>query len=176
VSAREYFEALYAEHAGAVLAYARRRTDRGDAEDVLADVFLVTWRRLESVPREDARVWLLGVARRVLANQRRGAARQAALQSRLADECPPGGQLPHTSDGEDRVLRALASLNEGDREVLLLLGWEELDRHEAARVLGIRPGTFSVRLHRSRRRFARALAATGHPLPAIQSANTMEAQ
>jgi DNA-directed RNA polymerase specialized sigma24 family protein len=72
----ERFEALYGAHAGAVLAYARRRTSPANADDVMADVFLIAWRRLADVPR-DERVWLLGVARRVLANQRRGHTRPA---------------------------------------------------------------------------------------------------
>jgi RNA polymerase sigma-70 factor, ECF subfamily len=177
VNASEHFEALYSEHARAVLAYTRRRCDRSEAEDVLAEVFLVAWRRLESIPPHDARVWLLGVARRVLSNKRRGTARRAALHSRLAESQPrDGGVFPDANVGDSHVLQALASLDEGDRELLLLLGWEQLDRYEAARVLEIRPGTLSVRLHRSRRRFARALAATGHPPFAIEPTNTMETQ
>lgn len=156
MTAQEHFEALYSEHAGVVLAYARRRTSPAQAEDVMAEVFLTAWRRLEEVPVE-ARVWLLGVARRVLANQRRGQTRQVALQQRLAQE-PQLSIRPASEDSSDeRVMRALSRLGEKDREVLLLLGWEELSHGDAARVLGIRAATFAVRLHRARRHFEQAL-------------------
>ncbi|HEY4452095.1 MAG TPA: RNA polymerase sigma factor [Solirubrobacteraceae bacterium] len=156
MTAQEHFESLYSEHAGAVLAYARRRVPDGQAEDVTAEVFLTAWRRLDEIPTNTT-VWLLGVARRVLANQRRSQARQLALRARMAHE-PRGSEQPHvnaTSDG--RVTRALESLSEKDREVLLLVGWEELGHSDAARVLEIRAGTFAVRLHRARKRFEQAL-------------------
>jgi RNA polymerase sigma factor (sigma-70 family) len=167
VTSGERFESLYAAHAPAVLAYARRRTDAASAQDVLAEVFLAAWRRLDAIPLDDgARLWLLGAARRVLANERRGQARRTALHARLAAHPSGAGaeavQAPAPDMADGRVLEALASLGDGDREVLLLLGWEELTAQEAAQVLGIRAGTFAVRLHRSRRRFALALAATGH--------------
>jgi len=81
---REEFEQLYRQHAGAVLAYARRRTMQAVADDVVADVFLIAWRRVDDVPAERL-PWLLGVARRVLANQRRGEYRGAAAGSPAAD-------------------------------------------------------------------------------------------
>jgi RNA polymerase sigma factor (sigma-70 family) len=174
VTACEQLEALYAEHAGAVLAYARRRTSVGNADDVLAEVFMTAWRRLDEIPAHP-RVWLLGVARRVLANQRRGQGRQSALQSRLAETTPSVTLDGDLADG--RVLRALDGLSEKDREVLLLLGWEGLNNQAAARVLGIRAGTFAVRLHRARRHFAAALAASGDPVPRpTETTETMEAQ
>ncbi len=144
----ERFESLYRQHAGTVLSYARRRTSAAVAEDVVAEVFLVAWRRLAEVP-SCPRPWLLGVARRTLANQRRSGVRQDALRDRLAADheviSPP-------ADGIERpVLRALARLRESDRELLLLLAWEGLSTSEAAEVLGIRPRTLSVRLHRARR-------------------------
>ncbi len=153
----ERFRALYAAHAGAVLAYALRRTSQANAEDVVAEVFLVAWRRMKQVP-PDTRIWLLGVARRVLANQRRAQTRQSALREHLALHLPTKVETVGRDPGSERVLRALAKLRDDDREALLLLGWEELSHSEAARVLGIRARTFSVRAHRARKRFAIALA------------------
>ena len=160
----ERFQALYEAHAGAVLSYARRRAARADADDVLAEVFLVAWRRLEEVPRERERVWLLGVARRALANQRRGSTRQGALRERLemhAPASPAGPAQSFPTAGETQLGRALASLSESDRELLLLLAWEGLSNDEAAGVLGIGPRALRVRLHRARRRLAHALAREG---------------
>jgi RNA polymerase sigma-70 factor, ECF subfamily len=149
------FEALYRRYADTVMAYALRRTSRGAADDVVADVFVVAWRRLDDLP-EDPLPWLLGVARRVLANRRRGEGRAHALQDRLAIEAP---RAVEGVDVDDRVLRALGRLGEHDRELLMLIAWEGLGHEDIARVLGVRKGTVAVRMHRARQRFARALAA-----------------
>jgi RNA polymerase sigma-70 factor (ECF subfamily) len=154
----ERFDALYATHARSVFAYALRRTSRANADDVLADVFLVAWRRIDELPPEEARAWLLGVARRTLANQRRGALRRSALTERLSRLAP---QAPCAGEGDHRVLEALATLRERDREALMLVAWDGLSHSEAAAVLGIREKTFGVRLHRARARLARSLDTLG---------------
>jgi RNA polymerase sigma factor (sigma-70 family) len=155
VSDRQRFEAIYAEHAGAVRAYAMRRGPVTDADDVVAEVFLIAWRRLHDVPA-DARGWLLAVARRVQSNTRRGSSRQEALRVRLEHE-RPAAEHPDADVDRDGI-EALLSLREGDREALLLIAWEGLSNGEAARVMGVRESTFGVRLHRAKRRLARALA------------------
>jgi RNA polymerase sigma-70 factor (ECF subfamily) len=161
-------EALFVRHAPAVLAYARRRTDRVSADDVLGEVFVVAWRRVADVP-DDARPWLLGCARRVLANQRRGERRRAALSDRLA---AVGGRPVVTLELCDGALAsALARLSERDRETLLLVVWEELSSERAAVVVGCSPQAFAVRLHRARKRLSRALA----DADAVDLLPTMEA-
>ena len=77
------FEELFREHYGAVRGYALRRAPADLAQDAVSETFLVAWRRLDDVPA-DALPWLFGVARRVLANQRRSADRSSALERRLA--------------------------------------------------------------------------------------------
>ena len=113
------FEALYRAHAGVVRAYALRRTAGGAADDVVAEVFLVAWRRLDEIP-DDPVPWLLGIARRVLANMRRGASRKAALEGKLMAHHPVSALAPSVADRDDRVARCLNSLGEPDREALLL--------------------------------------------------------
>jgi RNA polymerase sigma-70 factor (ECF subfamily) len=154
VSPKERFEALYAAHAPSVRAYAMRRGASADADDVVAEVFLIAWRRLGEVPA-DARCWLLAVARRVQSNAYRGLARQQALRARLEHERPL--DAAPASAGERHLLDALLRLEESDREALLLIAWEGLSHRQAARVLGVREGTFGVRLHRAKRRLVRAL-------------------
>src|SRR5580765_4438253 len=83
----ERFERLYRGYGVEVLAYLRRRATRELADDGLAETFLVVWRRLDEVP-DEPRAWLLGVARRVLANQRRSVRRQGALVERISMERP----------------------------------------------------------------------------------------
>jgi RNA polymerase sigma-70 factor (ECF subfamily) len=152
------FEQLYARYAGAVRGYAMRRCDPETADDVASDVFLIAWRRREELPEEPL-PWLLGTARLVLANHARGHSRRVRLLDRLAAQ--PAVPVAPAPAGEDsaRVQAALASLNERDRELLLLMAWEVLDLRQAAQVLGLRPNTLAVRFHRARRRLSAALEA-----------------
>lgn len=153
---RERLRRLFEEHARAVRGYALRRTDAQSADDVVSEVFVVACRRLEDVPADDPLPWLLGCARRVLANQRRGDRRRGALAGRVAFE--PGVAGPEPA-GDEVLAAAFASLRPGDREILVLVAWDGLDPARAARALGCSRGTFAVRLHRARRRLAAALRA-----------------
>lgn len=153
---------LYRRYAPAVEAYARRRAP-SLAEDVVAETFLVCWRRLDRVPA-DALPWLYAVARKTLANQRRGE-RRAALPL-PASRTTADVELP-----TDPVLaRAFAGLRPRDREVLTLVAWERLSPADAARVLGCSTVSCRVRLHRAKQRLARRLeelepATTFHSAP-----------
>ena len=163
VDSRARFEALYASHNAAVRTYVRRRVDSQDADDVVADVFVIAWRRLRDVP-EDPLPWLVGVARRVMANRWRGVTRNAALHDRMMLERPRLAPSALMTPDPREVLLALSAMREKDREALLLVAWEGLKPAQAARVLGVSPNTFSARLSRARRRFERALAAhSGQP-------------
>jgi RNA polymerase sigma factor (sigma-70 family) len=151
---RTRLEALFAEHAAAVRAYALRRIGAEAADDTVSEVFVVACRRLEHVPT-DALPWLLACARRVLANQRRGARRRDALLERLHGETSPA--WAEWEAGGRPLLAALAGLRERDREVLLLVAWEGLEPARAAAALECSLPAFTVRLHRARRRLAAAL-------------------
>lgn len=154
-----WFARLYADNWDAILAYALRRTPAPeDAADLVAETFLVAWRRAADVPRgPKSRAWLYGVARRLLANQRRGAHRRGRLVERLRDELAAAIVQAPTPSGEATVMETLARLKEEDREVLLLAGWEQLEPAEIAVVLGISSVAARSRLHRARRRFRTAL-------------------
>lgn len=150
------FEELFRRHHAALVGYVRRRAPRDVVDDVVAETFLVAWRRLERVPQDEL-PWLFGVARNVLATHRRGASRREALRWRLLRARSERGRV-EAADGVDRrVAEALAKLGPKDREALTLVAWEGLEPHEAAVVLGEAPGTFRVRLHRARCRLRRLL-------------------
>lgn len=117
---------------------------------------MVAWRTFDRLPR-DARPWLFGIARNVLRQERRREGRQRAVAERLASEAASG---PGESPGDRRVLAALAALSERDREVVMLVCWEELDLKGAARVMGTSHVAARVRLHRARTRL-RALMEHG---------------
>jgi RNA polymerase sigma-70 factor (ECF subfamily) len=157
--AEQRFARLYRDHARGILGYALRRCpDPEDAADVVAETFLAAWRRLPELPAgESGRLWLYGTARLVVANQRRGERRRNRLTEQLRADLRR--QLP-AEEAEDPtgILEALAALEEADRELLMLVGWEELTPAQAARVLGVTPLAARSRLHRARRRLRARLA------------------
>jgi RNA polymerase sigma factor (sigma-70 family) len=168
----QLFEELFRQNYAAVRGYALRRTSPEAAQDAVAETFLVAWRRLDDVP-EDALPWLFGVARRVLANQRRASGRGEALQQRLAGAGAGRPASPEESVTESDVVRAaLARLSERDREALMLVAWHGLSRKRAARAAGCTRTAFDVRLHRARRRLAAQLEILDPPPVA---ANAVEA-
>src|SRR3954467_6014881 len=118
------FAAPYRDHARDVLAYAvRRAASAEDAADVVAETFLVAWRRDADVPRgAGARLWLYGVARRTLANQLRGERRRSRPAARMRAELPAvlAAAVAAPTGADHHVLAAIAALGESDREVLLL--------------------------------------------------------
>lgn len=166
------FRRLYQLHFDAVLGFALRRTDRPeDAADVTADTFLVAWRRLSHVPEGDAaRPWLYGVARRVLANHRRGDGRRVALGDRLRHQLSAAvadlsDEVVHRAD----VTAAMARLSARDEEILQLHLWEGLESREIADVLGLPGAVVRPRLSRAKARLRTLLG--NDPAPAGQLLN-----
>ena len=156
------FRAVYEAHFAAILGYALRRTECAeDAADVVAETFLVAWRRSDDLPPgDDVRLWLYGVARRVLANQRRGERRRFALGELLAADLEGVHKDPLPYDREP-VRRAWAALREADQEILGLATWEELGTPELAAGLGCSRTAAKLRLHRARKSFAIELERAG---------------
>ena len=148
-------EALFVAHASAVYRYARSRLPAAEAEDVVSEVFAIAWRKGE-LP-DNPRAWLLGVARRVMANQVRAQQRRNALVERVRAHPVPAGQDGVRLVGElDELRRALALLRPADREVIALLAAAELSTPEVAQVLGCTTATAATRVHRARRRLRAA--------------------
>lgn len=164
---QERFRCLYAAHFDAVLGYALRRSAADDAADVAAEAFLIAWRRLDDVPEGDAtRLWLYGVARRALANQRRGARRRHRLAEVLRAELR--AVVPDHSDVTAARIDAeadIARLAHRDREVLRLATWEGLEPREIAVVLDLSQAAVRQRLSRARarlRQLSHDSQGTGH--------------
>jgi len=157
--ARDRFELLYAQLYAPISGYVVRRVGNPeDAAEVIAETFATLWRRLDSCPAgEEVRPWLFGVARRVLANQRRGDRRRSALAERLTAEFDASAAFPRRVRSDGRIARVFAGLSERDREVLSLVAWEGLTPEELAAVLGLSRAVVRLRLHRARRRFKAAL-------------------
>ncbi|GAT70426.1 RNA polymerase subunit sigma-24 [Planomonospora sphaerica] len=164
------FEEIYGSSYGLLLGYALRRCpDPDDAADLVAETFTVAWRRIEEVPEGDeARLWLFGVARRVLANHRRGERRHEQRTAALREELAASrfiAELPGEDlSGMGRVFR---TLSEEDRELLSLVAWERLDPGQISKILGISRNAVRVRLYRARKRFARGLSEAGIEYPHV---------
>ncbi len=158
---RHRFEKVYVDHYDAVLRYCLRRTDREDALDATAETFAIAWRRRSDVPTGRELPWLYGVARRVLANQRRSVNRRQSAFSDL--RVLPDGSFPEPEPQLIRneeisdVVSALARLKADDQEVIRLAGWEELGREELALAMDCTPNAVTKRLNRALDRLAREL-------------------
>ncbi len=151
-SREDRFLALAALVAAPLRRNAVRRTDPDTAQDVLAET-MVLWRRLDDVPADDPLPWCYAVARRCLANAQRAGRRRARLVERIAlyrDSQPV--QDPPLVD--DALHTALAKLSDGERELLRLWTWEQLEPREIAVLLGITPNAVSIRLHRAKKKAA----------------------
>ncbi|WP_307800286.1 RNA polymerase sigma factor [Actinomadura nitritigenes] len=150
------FTAMYDACRQRVWAYAAARAGRQIADEVVSETFAVAWRRIADVP-DPPLPWLLGVARNVLRDGYRAEARREACTAELARWAPrPSGDIAEDVAERLAVLRAMAAIPEGDREILILVAWQGLSPREAARVVGCSPAALRVRLHRARRRLLRA--------------------
>jgi RNA polymerase sigma factor (sigma-70 family) len=149
------FDAVYREHYRAIYAYVYRRMPGRASEvpDVVADVFVVAWRRFEELPSGgEARLWLYSVAHRCVLAAQRGARRRRKLIGRLATETRTQPDAVGTNSQLMDVRAAIEHLRPTDREVLLLVMWEGLSHAEAATVLGCSVNAVAQRLHSARKR------------------------
>src|SRR3954451_11849230 len=173
-STEQVFDRLWLDHAPAVLRYARRHVRPDEVEDVVAETFVVAWRRLDEVPPYGL-PWLLGVARNTSANTRRGRRRQEALSDRIAADLGEGPAWPEAGS-DDAVTAALHRLSDADRELLTLIAWDGLSHAQAAEALGCSRGALKVRLHRARSRFAALLGQGTAGSPAVAPGPTSSPQ
>ncbi|WP_255555955.1 RNA polymerase sigma factor [Tessaracoccus palaemonis] len=141
-----------------LLAYFERRVDpRDDAADLLAETMLQAWRRLADAPAEATplRMWLFGIARNVLANQRRGRRRRLALAAKLRSQFT----VPITASPEDAVTvrAAIDNLGPDQRDLVTLVHWDGFTVAEAAEVLGVNPSTARSRYAAAKQQLREAL-------------------
>jgi RNA polymerase sigma factor (sigma-70 family) len=154
------FATLYHANFRAVTEFCRRRVAKDVVDDVVADTFLTAWRRIGDVPPgEQGRLWLYGVAYRVIGHHWRGAARRRRLEDRM--HVIDGGEADRVDDAvvaadqRRMVLEAAARLGDKDAEVLRLAAWEQLSSADIGAVLGIAPNAVKQRLHRAKQHLGR---------------------
>lgn len=157
---RDALRRLYERHQATVLAYLLRRAQPEEAEDLVAETFLVAWRRLDDLPAHEAG-WLCGIARNLLLNERRARRRRDDLVRRAGSLAHPSPETPEeiVLARDPDVAEALARLSASDREALTLAVWDGLSGAEAAAALGCTRAVYNVRLLRARRRFGKLVRA-----------------
>jgi RNA polymerase sigma factor (sigma-70 family) len=164
----ERFGAIFDRHAAQIQRYLCRRLNREIADDLLAETFLAAFhgRDRYDLRRRDARPWLYGIATNLAGRHRRTDLREYRLRQAIG---PEPAQLCHAeqvaTDVTAQALRtlligALLELSDGDRDVLLLIAWEQLSYEEVAAALEIPVGTVRSRLHRARRQVRTTLGQT----------------
>lgn len=156
------FTELYEAHSASVRAYASACVSAGDIDDIVAETFLVAWRRADDIPADWARGWLIGVARNVVRSRQRASRRAMNFIDQLAFGRPveqSGPDEEHLADQNIRALRsALESLSVSDQELLVLAGPCEFSLDEIALALEITSNAAGVRIHRARDRLRTAFA------------------
>lgn len=146
-SPEERFLALVREVGEPLRRYVVRRVAAHAVDDVLADVFLVVWRRLDDVPADEALPWCYGVAHLCVANSQRGDRRRVQLVERMQQQ--PDAPAP---EADAALAEALEHLSETDRELIRLWAWEQLRPGEIGAVVGMSANAVSLRLSRARRK------------------------
>jgi RNA polymerase sigma factor (sigma-70 family) len=164
----ERFAVLFDRHAPHIHRYLARRAGRQVADDLVAETFLTAFAKRDryDLGYSDARPWLYGIATNLVGQHHRDEARQYRIMQRAVAE-------PEVPDHADRVAAgvtaqstralleaALAALPAGDRDVLLLIAWEQLTYQEVSRALAIPAGTVRSRLHRARTKVRQVLVGT----------------
>jgi RNA polymerase sigma-70 factor (ECF subfamily) len=146
------FSTFVESHADTVNRYLLNRHRAGDsleAEDLLAEVFTIAWRRFEDVPSDAEAAWLIGVARNRLMNMQSKQSRR----SRLSATVRPPSLSPSAEDeavADIALSEAIESLPATEREVFTLSVWEGLTPRELGIVLGITQNAAAIRLSRAR--------------------------
>jgi RNA polymerase sigma-70 factor, ECF subfamily len=162
------FRDLYQGTRRDLLAYLVRRAGSAeDAAEALSETYLIAWQKLDTIPPGDqARLWLFGVARNLLM---KGATRRRthdALVERLANELRAAQPALAGDDEARRTLkRALATLQERDREILTLTAWDGLTPREIAAVMNTSANVIRIRLHRSRAHLRKQLSQMRGDIP-----------
>ena len=152
--------AVLARGSADVLRYAERRIGTEDAADALAEVMLTAWRRVDSMPRESeqARMWLFGIARNVVANATRSEHRRWRLAERLRGALASTRVHGHPADHGLEVRDASARLSGEQAELVRLVHWEGFSVADAGAILGIPASTARTRYQRARADLKEALS------------------
>ncbi|HSF85395.1 MAG TPA: sigma-70 family RNA polymerase sigma factor [Acidimicrobiia bacterium] len=154
------FRRVYTTHHAAIRDYCFRRLPPADANDATAEVFVVVWRKIDTVPAGDRVLpYLYGIARNTVANARRSHRRRGRLDGRASAQHVEFVEGPEAQvvqrDEARRILGGLEHLSETEQELLRLKAWEQLSNAQIAEAMGISLRAVDSRLTRARKKLAR---------------------
>ena len=165
VDPKTAFEEMFRAHFLAVRTYVRRAWSSLEGDDIVSKTFEIAWRRIDDVPTNALRGWLIGIARNCALNELRATRRRAdhlaALRSERIRQTAELFDEGISSDTLAAVRVAMGALRPSDQEVLLLAAWGGLSGDDLGVALGISGATAAVRLFRARERLRSAYSAAG---------------
>jgi RNA polymerase sigma-70 factor (ECF subfamily) len=161
---RADFGVLFDRHAAEIYRYCARRVGPDEADDVVAETFVVGYQRRDRFDgsRQSALPWLYGIATNMLRRHRSGEARRQRLLAKLTPEASIDGMADRAAERVDAdaliraVARELGRISARHREVLFLHA-NGLDDADIATALRIPVGTVKSRLSRVKKRLRDAL-------------------
>jgi RNA polymerase sigma factor (sigma-70 family) len=182
------FAEIFDRHFATVFRFAERRVGRDQASEVASETFARAFAKRGSFRpgAVDALPWLLGIASKLILHERRrfvrylAAVERASAEIRTVDQEGALGSVDRRLDAPTnwaRMRAALLTLGDTDRELLLLVIWDELSYEEAAAVLDLPLGTVRSKLHRAKARLRELLEPNGRtrddrPIPIPKEATS----
>ncbi|MBO2453445.1 sigma-70 family RNA polymerase sigma factor [Actinomadura barringtoniae] len=162
----ERFAVLFDRHGARLHRYAARRLGDGEADDIVAETFLVAFRQRDGydLGRSDALPWLYGIASNLIRRHRRAEVsryrtfvRTGVLMDAAEGVAERAVERASAEMSGRRLADAIAKLPARDRDVLLLVAWADLTYEQVADALGLPVGTVRSRLNRARTKVKQAL-------------------
>jgi RNA polymerase sigma factor (sigma-70 family) len=165
----EAFAAIFDRHFGAVHRFLDRRVGTDAAGRLAGEVFRIAFERRDRFDptRASALPWLYGIAHKQVLGEYRSRGRHLRAIGRLSAERTIDDVTAEIEARVDAaaawpgILGALRQLSDGERDVLLLVAWEEMAYDEVADTLGIPIGTVRSRMHRARARLRELIHSNG---------------
>ena len=161
----ERFAEIFHRYFAEIHRYVARRLGPDTADDIAAETFLAAFRKREKFDpaQGTVRPWLYGMATNLVGSHRRAETRYLAALARtpVTGVAEDHGDLVTdqmmASSHRSALAAALAGLQAGDRDVLLLIALADFSYRDVAGALGIPEGTVASRLNRSRAKLREAL-------------------
>ncbi|MFI6321527.1 RNA polymerase sigma factor [Nonomuraea sp. NPDC050556] len=161
------FDELYDRHILEIHRYLAGRLGSELADDLAAETFLTAFRKRDRFDpsRGEVRPWLYGIANNLVSLHRRSESRRLAALRRVPAEQPHSHEervltRVMAASAQGQLATALATLSDGERDVLLLVALADLSHEEVGQALGIPFGTVGSRLSRVRKKLRVALGDT----------------
>lgn len=149
----ENFNQIYVRTKPAVTKFVSRRMV-GDHSDTVNEIYLTAWRRRSDMPQDEEQqlMWLYAIGRRTIANTLRWRTRLDRF-NRSTNPLAETSNSNNSSETTVLVHECLSKLKKNDREILMLVEWDECNIQEAAKILDITEAAATKRLKHARDSF-----------------------